>query len=78
MKKRKGTKRKLGSESEEDEERPTKNCPGISYWIMVNVLPHAMVEVEIKICKILLESGLNIFSCNVIRARGIIFLDGIH
>ena len=50
-----------------DEEVATRQVPGISFWVMVTCPENDLSIMEGRICNLLLQSGLALNRCDVLK-----------
>ena len=53
--------------SDDDKRR---SVAGLALWIMLAINRHELPRMESTICRVVMESGLDISSCDILRARG--------
>ena len=59
----------LPSSNESDGDDKRRSVPGLALWIMLTINHHELPRMEATICRVIMESGLDLSSCDILRAR---------
>ena len=61
--------KEIPSSNESDDDK-RRSVPGLTLWIMLAINHHELPRMETTICRVVMESGLDLLSCDILRARG--------